>query len=89
MARRYGFSTVAGRSAGLREAASAVRRGELVVLPTDTVYGIGADAFNRGAVNSLLEAKGRGRAMPSPVLVASPMPCTTWSPTSPSRAGRW
>ncbi|WP_328629359.1 L-threonylcarbamoyladenylate synthase [Streptomyces sp. NBC_00353] len=72
MARRYDCSTVSGRSAGLREAASAVRRGELVVLPTDTVYGIGADAFNRGAVNSLLEAKGRGRAMPSPVLVASP-----------------
>ncbi|MGW0692406.1 L-threonylcarbamoyladenylate synthase [Streptomyces sp. NPDC002738] len=72
MARRYDCSTVSGRSAGLREAASAVRRGELVVLPTDTVYGIGADAFNRGAVNSLLEVKGRGRAMPSPVLVASP-----------------
>lgn len=60
------------RANGLREAALAVRRGGLVVLPTDTVYGIGSDAFNREAVDRLLRAKGRGRAMPSPVLVASP-----------------
>jgi tRNA threonylcarbamoyl adenosine modification protein (Sua5/YciO/YrdC/YwlC family) len=42
-----------------------------VVLPTDTVYGLGADAFNPGAVSALLEAKGRGRNMPPPVLVGS------------------
>ena len=54
-----------------REAASAVRRGELVVLPTDTVYGIGADAFTPAAVTALLEAKGRGRDMPPPVLVGT------------------
>lgn len=60
-----------GRADGLRAAVSAVGRGELVVLPTDTVYGIGADAFDRDAVDRLLEAKGRDRAMPSPVLVAS------------------
>ncbi|MFF7250963.1 L-threonylcarbamoyladenylate synthase [Embleya sp. NPDC008237] len=71
MSRRYDCSTASGRSVGLDEAAAAVRRGELVVLPTDTVYGVGADAFDRKAVSSLLEAKGRGRAMPSPVLVAS------------------
>ncbi|MFP8906136.1 L-threonylcarbamoyladenylate synthase [Streptomyces atacamensis] len=72
MPRRYDCSDASGRAAGLREAASAVRRGELVVLPTDTVYGIGADAFNRTAVSALLRAKGRGRHMPSPVLVGSP-----------------
>ncbi|MFD0120653.1 L-threonylcarbamoyladenylate synthase [Streptomyces virginiae] len=72
MALRYDCSTASGRGDGLREAASAVRRGELVVLPTDTVYGIGADAFDRDAVEGLLNAKGRDRAMPSPVLVASP-----------------
>ncbi|MET7899459.1 L-threonylcarbamoyladenylate synthase [Streptomyces mirabilis] len=71
MARRYDCATGSGRADVLREATSAVRRGELVVLPTDTVYGIGADAFNREAVDRLLRAKGRGRAMPSPVLVAS------------------
>jgi L-threonylcarbamoyladenylate synthase len=72
MARRYDCSEASDRTAGLREAASAVRRGELVVLPTDTVYGLGADAFNSPAVGDLLEAKGRGRNMPSPVLVGSP-----------------
>ena len=39
--------------------------------PTDTVYGIGADAFNPYAVKALLDAKGRGRHMPPPVLVGS------------------
>ncbi|GAB47038.1 L-threonylcarbamoyladenylate synthase [Mobilicoccus pelagius] len=62
----------AGREEGLRAAADAVRAGRLVVLPTDTVYGIGADAFDAAAVASLLEAKGRGREMPPPVLVPSP-----------------
>ncbi|RJK98441.1 L-threonylcarbamoyladenylate synthase [Vallicoccus soli] len=60
------------RRRGLERAASAVRRGDLVVLPTDTVYGIGADAFREEAVGDLLEAKGRGRDMPVPVLVGSP-----------------
>ncbi|MDJ1135210.1 L-threonylcarbamoyladenylate synthase [Streptomyces iconiensis] len=72
MARRYDCTDATDRKTGLREAASAVRRGELVVLPTDTVYGIGADAFSADAVGDLLEAKGRGRGMPSPVLVGSP-----------------
>ncbi|MCA6095822.1 L-threonylcarbamoyladenylate synthase [Streptomyces cinnamoneus] len=72
MARRYDCSDATDRRTGLREAAAAVRRGELVVLPTDTVYGIGADAFSREAVGDLLQAKGRGRGMPSPVLVGSP-----------------
>jgi len=51
------------------EAVNAVGRGELVVLPTDTVYGIGADAFDPRAVQGLLDAKGRGRQMPPPVLI--------------------
>ncbi|CAL9423066.1 Putative threonylcarbamoyl-AMP synthase [Streptomyces sp. enrichment culture] len=72
MARRYDTNDATDRVTGLREATSAVRRGELVVLPTDTVYGIGADAFSPEAVGDLLEAKGRGRNMPSPVLIGSP-----------------
>jgi tRNA threonylcarbamoyl adenosine modification protein (Sua5/YciO/YrdC/YwlC family) len=59
------------RQTGVEEAASAVLRGELVVLPTDTVYGVGADAFSSAAVDALLAAKGRDRSMPVPVLVAS------------------
>ncbi|MFD7320038.1 L-threonylcarbamoyladenylate synthase [Streptomyces sp. NPDC059875] len=72
MARRYDCNEATDRVTGLREAASAVRRGELVVLPTDTVYGIGADAFSSEAVADLLDAKGRGRNMPTPVLIGSP-----------------
>lgn len=72
MARRYDCNDATDRKTGLREAASAVRRGELVVLPTDTLYGIGADAFSKEAVGDLLAAKGRGRNMPTPVLIGSP-----------------
>lgn len=56
--------------AGMRHARQAIARGELVVLPTDTVYGVAADAFSPKAVQRLLDAKGRGREMPPPVLVA-------------------
>jgi L-threonylcarbamoyladenylate synthase len=59
------------RSEGVAAAVAAVLRGALIVLPTDTVYGIGADAFRPAAVNSLLAAKGRDRHMPPPVLVGS------------------
>ncbi|HEX5189051.1 MAG TPA: L-threonylcarbamoyladenylate synthase [Streptosporangiaceae bacterium] len=59
------------RSAGIAAAVAAVLKGDLVVLPTDTVYGVGADAFRPAAVQDLLAAKGRGREMPPPVLVGS------------------
>ncbi|MFC9326515.1 L-threonylcarbamoyladenylate synthase [Kitasatospora sp. NPDC057015] len=72
MSRRYDCADAGDRATGLREAAAAIRRGEIVVLPTDTLYGVGADAFSPDAVAALLAAKGRGRNMPSPVLVGSP-----------------
>ncbi|WP_454791294.1 L-threonylcarbamoyladenylate synthase [Mycolicibacterium lutetiense] len=59
------------RATGIASAISAVKGGRLVVMPTDTVYGIGADAFDREAVGSLLAAKGRGRNMPVGVFVGS------------------
>ncbi|MDT4926888.1 MAG: L-threonylcarbamoyladenylate synthase [Pseudonocardiales bacterium] len=55
----------------IQTAAHSVASGELVVLPTDTVYGLGADAFDAVAVADLLRVKGRGRDMPVPVLVGS------------------
>lgn len=55
---------------GMRQARQAIGRGELVVIPTDTVYGVAADAFSASAVQKLLDAKGRTRQMPPPVLVA-------------------
>ena len=56
--------------AGMRHARQAIARGELIVMPTDTVYGVAADAFTQSAVQRLLDAKGRGRDQPPPVLVA-------------------
>lgn len=59
------------RATGMASAISAVKGGRLVVMPTDTVYGIGADAFDSQAVGALLAAKGRGRNMPVGVFVGS------------------
>ena len=71
MSERYDCSDPEQREAGIAAAVTAVQKGELVVLPTDTVYGIGADAFTPWAVSRLLAAKGRGRNMPPPVLVGT------------------
>jgi len=54
---------------GMRMARRAIGAGELVVIPTDTVYGVAADAFTPAAVQRLLDAKGRGRQSPPPVLI--------------------
>lgn len=67
----YDCNQTESRALGITAAVQAVRAGRLVVLPTDTVYGIGCDAFDSHAVSALLEAKGRGREMPVPVLVGS------------------
>src|SRR3954454_11821462 len=65
----YDVRTAAGP--GVEAAVAALQAGDLVVLPTDTVYGIAADAFSPEAVAKLLAAKGRGRDLPVPVLVGS------------------
>ena len=65
------FDCLENQDEAIEAALLAVRAGDLVVLPTDTVYGVGADAFSPNAVDKLLTAKGRGRDKPSPVLVAS------------------
>ena len=70
-AEHYPTTTEDEREAALEAASLAIQRGDLVVLPTDTVYGIAADAFDPEAVADLLEAKDRGRAMPPPILVGS------------------
>jgi L-threonylcarbamoyladenylate synthase len=71
MSEAFDCTEPAQREAGIASAISAVKGGRLVVIPTDTVYGIGADAFDNDAVAALLSAKGRGRDMPVPVLVGS------------------
>jgi L-threonylcarbamoyladenylate synthase len=72
MSTRYDCRDPAERAAGVDAAVAAARAGELIVLPTDTVYGIGVDAFTPAAVTTMLAAKGRGRNMPPPVLVGTP-----------------
>jgi L-threonylcarbamoyladenylate synthase len=72
VSRFFDCSVLAERTRGIEQAGQAARRGQLVVLPTDTVYGLGCDAFSSSGVRSLLAAKGRGRDMPVPVLVGSP-----------------
>ena len=71
MSARFDCADPGQRIQGLAEAETALRRGELVVIPTDTVYGIAAEAFDPVAVEGLLKAKGRGRDMPPPVLVGT------------------
>jgi L-threonylcarbamoyladenylate synthase len=71
MTTRFDLSDPESREAGVAAAVAAVRRGQLVVLPTDTVYGVGVDAFDAEAVQRLLDSKGRGRDMPPPVLISA------------------
>jgi tRNA threonylcarbamoyl adenosine modification protein (Sua5/YciO/YrdC/YwlC family) len=68
---RFDCSVTTELLEGMRQAKQTIGRAGLIVLPTDTVYGIGADAFSAFAVNALLEAKGRGRQSPPPVLIPS------------------
>lgn len=71
MSRRYDCSHPTDRVQGRNAAKTAMGAGLLSVFPTDTVYGLGADAFSSDGVAALLAAKGRGRDMPVPVLVGS------------------
>jgi L-threonylcarbamoyladenylate synthase len=71
MSARYDCADAQQREAGISAAVTTASSGGLIVLPTDTVYGLGADAFSPDAVSRLLAAKGRGRNMPPPVLVGS------------------
>jgi len=68
---RYSTTTDEEREAAVEAASLAIQRGALVVMPTDTVYGLAADAFDKESVQELLSAKGRGRDMPPPVLVSA------------------
>ena len=69
MASIYDCSVEAELLTGMRLARTAIARGDLIVIPTDTVYGVAADAFNPAAVQKLIDAKGRTRQSPPPVLI--------------------
>ncbi|UIK87772.1 L-threonylcarbamoyladenylate synthase [Arthrobacter polaris] len=65
----YNCTNDAQRVEALAHAQKAIAAKQIIVMPTDTVYGIAADAFSPQAVATLLAAKGRGRNMPPPVLI--------------------
>jgi tRNA threonylcarbamoyl adenosine modification protein (Sua5/YciO/YrdC/YwlC family) len=69
MATIYNCSDQSELLTGMRLARAAIGRGDLIVIPTDTVYGVAVDAFNSDAVLRLLDAKNRTTASPPPVLV--------------------
>jgi L-threonylcarbamoyladenylate synthase len=84
------FDCTVDNPAGIAEASEAARQaikdGECIVLPTDTVYGIGVDAFSAEAVQRLLDAKKRGRDMPLPVLIGEPALIRTLAAEVPQTA---
>ena len=76
------------RQAALDRAAELLRAGELVVLPTDTLYGVAADAFNLDATTALRTVKERDRAVPLPVLVRTPKQLPGFVAAVPAAAER-
>jgi L-threonylcarbamoyladenylate synthase len=84
------FDCIGDDPASAAEASEAAREaitdGECIVLPTDTVYGIGVDAFSAEAVQRLLDAKKRGRDMPPPVLIGDPVLFRTLAADVPQTA---
>jgi L-threonylcarbamoyladenylate synthase len=66
------LSLAGDRDVALARARDALRSGDLVVVPTETVYGIAADAFAPGATARVFELKKRPRKLPLPVLVSRP-----------------
>ena len=71
MSYRFDCGSDSGRESGIARAVAAVTAGELVVLPTDAVYGLGCDAFSPTAVSSLAAARGSARTQPPPVFIPS------------------
>ena len=71
---------------GFHDAVAALRRGEVIVFPTETLYGLGADALNSRAVEKIFQLKGRDRNNPIPVLVADRAMLHTLVTRIPDRA---
>jgi L-threonylcarbamoyladenylate synthase len=58
------------RAEALAKAVAALKRGEVIAFPTETLYGLGADALDDAAVERVFQLKGRDTANPFPVLIA-------------------
>src|SRR2546421_12254061 len=70
--------------AAVRRAAEVIRAGGLVAFPTETVYGLGANALDAAAVTRIFAAKGRPATNPVIVHVADAPRPVTWRPTGPT-----
>lgn len=80
------ISLIEERDVAITRARGSLRAGELVVMPTDTVYGIGADAFNPEATRRIFEVKKRPRSLPLPILVSRPRQAWALSADVPPQA---
>ena len=87
MSARFDCADPDRRSAGVAEAVAVLRKGELAVLPTDTVYGVAADAFTPVAVASLLAVRARDGVRPPPCSSAPRGPRRRWWTTSGRSGG--
>jgi L-threonylcarbamoyladenylate synthase len=71
-------------AAAVEECVAHLRAGRLVILPTDTVYGIAADVTNDAAVRALYAAKGKGGEAPLQLLFAPEVPLAGYAHPSPT-----
>ena len=70
--------------AAIRRASELIKSGDLVVFPTETVYGLGADATNESAAKKIYEAKGRPSDNPLIIHIASPEWAEDYAYTNPT-----
>lgn len=80
----YSVIAVGDEEAAFDAAQAAVAAGEVIVVPTDTIYGVGALATSGAAVQRLLDAKERGRDMPPPSWLPRWPWCARWPRASMS-----
>ncbi len=71
MARRLTLDPARPDASSIEEAAQAIRRGDLIAYPTDTLYGFGTDALNERALERLFDLKGRKAGEPIPLIIGS------------------
>jgi tRNA threonylcarbamoyl adenosine modification protein (Sua5/YciO/YrdC/YwlC family) len=71
MAPRFDCTDEAERARGITAAVAAIKRGELVVLPTESVYAVATDGFSARGARAVREAKGQSAATPLPIMIAS------------------
>lgn len=88
MSRLISISATSPEPDLIEQAAGEIKAGHLIIFPTDTVYGLGADALNEAAVRAVFEVRGRSFSSPLPVLIADPSDVETLVAEVPAVAAR-